>query len=85
MIRFEDSQIMALSDLAGTIGPGEILEMTIVLRRKMVYQRKCPRCGHKNLNATTSGWIEWQVAFKFLLGLKINAKIAVEIVLDNSK
>lgn len=63
IIRTTDNYIMDPSELANEVESEMIFEMSIVIWQRRAYQKKCPRCGHINMNAVTteSGWIEWQV------------------------
>jgi hypothetical protein len=62
VIRAEDNQIIGPSELASMLELGVKLEMGIVMRQRTADEKKCPRCGHINLQVTAdSGWIEWQV------------------------
>ena len=62
-MRAEDGQIISPSELASTVQPGMQLEMSIVMRRGMDDQKKCPRCHQINSQApVNSGWIEWRVS-----------------------
>ena len=69
ILRADDSQTINRLDISGTVEPGMILKMSIVIRRSATFQdnkEECPRCHQINLNAAVSNnWIEWQVPYKF--------------------
>jgi hypothetical protein len=76
IIRGEDSQTIDPLEFAGTVEPGMIVEMSIVLREKTALKNKmgkCPRCQHTNSTVTAAhGWIEWKVLLNLLHALIIN-------------
>ena len=70
VIRPEDSQTISPSKFAGSVEPGMVLELSVILRQDEALQdnkNKCPRCHFTNRNATFNhGWIEWKVILHFL-------------------
>lgn len=53
-----DSQIISRSELASKVKSGMVLEIVIVLRKTIAFQRECLRCGYVNSNAAgDSGWV----------------------------
>jgi hypothetical protein len=66
VIRPDDGRIISRSEFAGTVLPGMVLELSIIVRRDETFKDnkdKCPRCSHINQHATiTNGWIEWKVS-----------------------
>jgi len=62
VMRAADSQPIDPSEFVGQVESGMVLEMSIVLRQRTAYQKKCPRCGYINMDvAVKNGWIEWPV------------------------
>lgn len=63
VIGAKDYQIIIPSEFASAVEAETILEMSIILRQRTLFQEnKCPRCDHINPNVTAdSGWIEWKV------------------------
>jgi hypothetical protein len=68
VIRGEDNQIIAPSDLARMVEPGMVLEISIFLRENTadeIDKSKCLRCGH--INSDVCGWIQWKVHLNFCI------------------
>ena len=66
VIRAQDSQIIDPSELATTVEPGMVLEISIFLRQNMALQddkTKCLRCGH--INPDAHDWIHWKVPLNY--------------------
>jgi hypothetical protein len=66
VLRAEDSQVINPSELASTVEPGMVIEMSIILRQKFAIgdnEKACPRCRYINSSRKLiNGWIEWQVS-----------------------
>lgn len=69
VLRARDSQMIHRSEIASTVKPEMVLEMSIVMRQSAALhdnRGKCPQCRHMNLCAKeTSGWVEWCVPLHF--------------------
>ena len=66
VLRAGDCQTINRSEIASTVEPDMVLEMSIIVHQSTGQDNKgkCPSCCHNNLNATvTSGWTKWQVLF----------------------
>jgi hypothetical protein len=66
----KNSQTVNQSEIASTVEPGMVLEMTIIMRESTAIQDiqgKCPRCQHINLHSNgNNGWVVWQVHLRFV-------------------
>jgi len=70
ILRAEDNQTIASSELGRTVKAGMLLEMSIIMRQTTplkAHETKCPRCHHTNSDAMLiNGWVEWKVSQPYL-------------------
>ena len=64
VLRTQDSQIIPPEELASSVEPGMVMEMSIIMRQTLTVDDKkrktCPRCQYVNSSAGTGDcWIEW--------------------------